>query len=125
MDAQRSFVVSLPRGYYMSWFITTQTENKVALTLKDSVKTYYAGTRQSTKIDPPMAQGAASIEGDSLTVSITVEKSAKLKDRQNVYIIPNDKGEEVGRICNILIEDWDDDDYNDVSVSLIAWKHKG
>jgi hypothetical protein len=123
--ASKEFAIPFPKGYYMSWFITTQAANKITATLIDDAKTYFSGSRQNTLINPPLAINADFVAADHLRVSIDSDGASQLKDRQNVSIITNDKGNEVGRIYNLCIEDWVDEDYNDVSVSLIAWKSKG
>lgn len=124
--AQKIFTIdSFPRGYYMSWFVTTQAAYTVTASLSDSSKQYFNNTKTSTDIAPPLAQGADFIQGNGLKLSINIPQSSSLDSSINTYAITTDTGAIVGYGYNICIEDSHDKDYNDVCVSLVAWKNKG
>lgn len=108
----------------MSWFITTQTSLKITVTLKDEKKEYFSGTKQSADINPPLATGYGFIEGNHLEMTIESNGTHLLGTPHSNDIL-TDAGIIVGKEFNLCIEDWKDTDYNDVSVSIVAWKHKG
>ncbi|MDQ7029714.1 MAG: hypothetical protein Q9O62_08035 [Ardenticatenia bacterium] len=117
---------AFPKGYYMSWFVTTQAAFEVKVKLFDETKkVYFDGSRQSTEIKPPLAQGADFIKGDKLTLVITEPQSERIDSSINTYAITTNDGTIVGYGYNICVEDQTDKDYNDVCISLVAWKHKG
>jgi len=109
----------------MSWFVTTQAAFLVKAKLFDDSKVYFEGSRQSRQIEPPLAQGADTIVGNNLNLMIDEPQSTKIDSSINTYNITTDDGTIVGYGYNICIEDQTDKDYNDVSISLVAWKTKG
>lgn len=124
--AQKIFNIdAFPQGYYMSWFVTTQAAYKIQATLQDDRKTYFSGSKTSTKIEPPLAQGAGFLEGSQLRLTVDIPQSRRIDSSINTYVITSDTGNIVGFGYNISIEDQDDRDYNDVCISLVAWKNKG
>lgn len=125
--AIRTFNIdSFPKGYYMSWFVTTQATFLVKVKLFDDSKVYFEKEKQSPDINPPLAEGADTIAGNNLKITIEEPESKELKSSIISYNIPTaDTASIVGHGYNIFIEDKDDNDYNDVSISLIAWKTKG
>lgn len=124
--ANKTFSIdSFPSGSFMSWFVTTQAAFTVHAKLYDSKTTYFEGSRTSTNISPPLNQGFSDILGSNVKISIDVPQSNDLKSSINTYNITNDSGAIVGYGYNICIEDSGDADYNDISISLIAWKSKG
>lgn len=116
---------SFPTGYYMSWFVTTQAAFLVNAKLYDSKTIYFQNSKQSTNINPPLAQGAKIIEDNTIQLSIDEPQSTKLSSSINTYNITTEDGTIVGYGYNISIEDQTDKDYNDVCISLVAWKNKG
>jgi len=124
--AQKTFTIdSFPQGYYMSWFVTTQAAYSVTATLSDSSQQYFSNTKTSTNIQPPLAQGASLIQGSNLKLLVNIPQSSSLDSSINTYAITTDTGAIVGYGYNICIEDSGDKDYNDVAISLVAWRNKG
>ena len=124
--AQKVFNIdSFPQGYYMSWFITTQAAFSVTVTLADSSGTYFSKSKQSTNIEPPLAQGSSTVNGSSLKLTVDIPQSNEILNSINSYNITRTDGSIVGYGFNISIEDSSDMDFNDVSISLVAWCSKG
>jgi hypothetical protein len=107
------------------WFVTTQTQNKVIVRLYDSGKTYFEASKQSENINPPLSIGSQVLAKGDLRINIKVEVNTNLVFTQNSYDIKTDRGVVVGKGWDLCADDGTDDDYNDVSVSLVAWKSKG
>lgn len=122
---KREFNVPIPKGYFMSWFVTTQAAFKVTVTLKDSAKQYFSEPKQSTNIDPPLACGYSTIYGDSLKIVIDIPQSSAILGGPHSNDITTEDGTVVGKEFNLCLEDSKDKDYNDVAVSIVAWKSKG
>lgn len=122
---QRIVNVSIPTKYFMSWFVTTQTSNRVTVTLKDDKKTYFSNSRQSTNIDPPLAMGYGFVAGNNLQLVIDIPGAANIKGTPHLNDVVTDNGTPVGKEFNLCIEDYNDDDYNDVSVNIVGWKGVG
>ena len=109
----------------MSWFVTTQAAFAVTVTLADTSGVYFANTRQSTEINPPLALGASTINGSSLQLTVDIPESDNILNSINSYNITRADGSIVGFGFNISIEDSSDMDFNDVNISLVAWVTKG
>lgn len=40
--ATKNYKIEIDKGWFMSWFVTTQTSLKIAVTLKDEKKVYFS-----------------------------------------------------------------------------------
>ncbi|MEA3427854.1 MAG: hypothetical protein U9Q84_01260 [Thermodesulfobacteriota bacterium] len=125
MATKTYHIDSFPTGYYMSWFVTTQAAFLVTAKLFDDSKVYFDKPKESRDISPPLAQGTDTILGKNLKLIIDEPQSSRIDSSINTYNITTNDGTIVGYGYNICIEDQTDKDYNDVSISLVAWKSKG
>jgi len=124
--ASKTFNIdSFPTGHYMSWFVTTQAAFMVKAKLSDDRTVYFEASKKSKNITPPLAQGAGDIKGKNLKLTIDEPDSSNLDSSINAYNITASDGSVVGYGYNICIEDQADKDYNDVCISLVAWKSRG
>lgn len=123
--AHKDFIVNIEKGYFISWFVTTQTSSLVRVTLADSKKTYFSAEQQSTEICPPLASNNAIVEGDELTLSIDVTNANDLLGSLHSNDILTDSGHLAGKEYTLCLEDYTDNDYNDIAISIIGWKSKG
>ena len=123
--AHKDCVVNIDKGYYISWFVTTQASNNVTVTLADSEKTYFSESKQTTEIAPALASGDAVVEGYELTLSIEVENAETLSGSPHSNDILTDSGNLAGKEYTLCLEDYTDNDYNDIAISIIGWKSKG
>ncbi len=122
---ERSVSVQIPKNYYISWFVTTQTSCHVTVTLKDDKKTYFSESKNTTNISPPLAMSADFVSGDNLTLIIKIDNAEHILGTPHLNDILTDEGISVGKEFTMCIEDWEDKDYNDVAVSIIGWKKAG
>ena len=120
--SSKEFRVEFPAGYDMSWYITAQAGNKITVKLYDDTKVYFEKSKKGIEPLPPLDYGAARVAGNNLRIMITSEGSREIKSAISGHNIITPSGREVGKGMHIAIEDWTDDDYNDVSVSLLSWK---
>lgn len=121
---QKDIAIDMPQGYFLSWFCTTQAGYRITATLRDENKTYFSNSKASTDIDPPLAIGADTFSGTKLRLIIDIPQSAKIKMETNKNFVEIE-GVEVARCFTWLIEDSDDNDYNDLHLSLIGWTRRG
>lgn len=124
LGSTKEIAIDMPQGYFLSWFCTTQAMFDIHVTLKDECQTYFSGHKASTDIKPPLSMGAEVQRGKNLKLVIDIPCSVKIRMETNKNIIEID-GVEVARNYAWFIEDQDDDDFNDMHLSLIGWKHRG
>ncbi len=122
---KKEFNVPIPKGYFMSWFVTTQAAFKITVTLSDKSKTYFSASKQNTNIDPPLACNYSTVCGDGLKITVDIPRSSQILGGPHSNDITTDDGTVVGKEFNLCLEDSNDKDYNDVAISIIAWKTKG
>lgn len=122
---QKEFNVNIPKGYFISWFVTTQAANNVTVTIKDNKHEYLLNSKQSTDIRPELGVGADIVKGDGLKVIVRVDNAKHLIGSPHSNDITTDNGTVVGKEFTLCLEDYIDEDYNDVAISIIGWKSKG
>lgn len=120
-------VQNFQKGWYMSYFVTTQTSMKPRIILKDNKKTYFDVTKKtsSTDINPPLAINADFILGDDLTLILEDGGASHLLGTPQISSFSTEDGRIVGNSWILNIEDWIDMDYNDIYVALTCWKSRG
>jgi hypothetical protein len=119
-------IPNFTKGLFMAWNMYTQAAFNICVTLKDDSTTYVDHKcKASMDIDPPLAEGHSFIEGDNLKIVVDIPQSSEIKSSVNAYIITRPDGMAEGYGFNLSVEDQTDEDYNDLYVSLVAWKHKG
>lgn len=124
--AQRTFTIpNFDKNKFMAWSMFTQAAYNIHVTLKDSAKTYVDQSKQSTNIDPPLAVGNSSIQGNNLCLIVDIPQSSDIKANICSYNVSRPDGVPAGYGFDICVEDRDDQDYNDLYVALICWNSKG
>lgn len=118
-------VPNFTKGLFMSWGMYTQAAFKISVTLKDSAKTYVNASRANTNIDPPLSLSNSTIAGNNMQITVDIPQSSNIKASINSYNITRDDGTPVGYGFNLSVEDSNDDDYNDLYVTMVAWISKG
>jgi len=94
----------------------------------DNGKEYFSAKKQNylnTSIDPPLALGATFFTGSKLTLTIDVDTKYVLKGKPTLIDITDDNGNIVGKSFDLAVEDYTDNDYNDIYVNIVGWTHKG
>lgn len=128
---KREITVNMPENGYISWFVTTQNAlpTKVALYDANNKEIFTAVKKNSldTSIDPPLALGSCSISNGQLKLVIEVNSSycPALKGKPVLFEITDEKGNLVGKSFTIAVEDYTDNDYNDIYVNIVGWMKKG
>jgi hypothetical protein len=123
------YTVNIPDGYFMSWFVTTQAALNHQVTLIDgSGNVYFKESKQSRDINPPLAIGYDYVKGNNLKVIVECisDPDIKFKGMPHSQDILNDNGDIVGKEFMLNLDDSAGNvDYNDVSISIVAWKSRG
>ena len=118
---------NIPQGWFMHFDLFTQSGANTCVTLKDSVATYINNAcQQSTSPVPPLAQGFVQVQGTNLEMEVASSSSSPLKFRLDPVQVNHPSTQEViatGYV--IFMEDWTDNDFNDLAGTLLAWKTRG
>ena len=123
MSSSKTYsIAGITPGMYMSWFVTTQATNRITVKLFDDTKVYFESGKQSIDIDPPLALGADYVAGNNLKMTVTSSGNNEIKSWHNTSDISTADGGQAGRVFVFAGEDYIDSDYNDVYVSISAWK---
>ncbi len=120
----RELPVEIPQGYYMCFSFTTQAANKVYIKLYDETTVYLDEERQSTE-PAPMVTGDGYVQGEAMRLKLDIPASSNIEIRKNSWDITGPGGEVIARTMVFLVEDYIDYDYNDVILTITAWKEKG
>jgi hypothetical protein len=116
----------IPQNWYMSWHMSTQSSAQVCVTLSDSATTYVNGVCRQNKAYGLLSDNYAQVQGTGLVLKISEPSNTNpLKTLVNGYSVSLPDGTTVGQGYNVLLEDWTDNDYNDLFVSIIAWQGNG
>lgn len=120
-------VANFSQGMYMFWTITTQTASNVTVTITDDSGTTYVTcirNNQRNPIDPAPCSGYAQLRGNNVMVNVTDSSGISGAAQQNSTVYtPN--GPPAGYTYSLALEDYTDNDFNDVWVSLAAWNANG
>jgi hypothetical protein len=117
----------IKKGNFMCWEVCTQTSCASTTTLADEEKVYFTYNKPSTpdgsfRSWPP---GTSVCQGNNLKLTIETEGDGVIKQTINSYNITDSKAKTVGHGYNLCIEDWTDEDFNDIYVNLVGWAKKG
>lgn len=118
---------NIPQGWYMHFDLFTQSGANTCVTLKDSAKTYIDNAcQQSTSPVPPLAQGFVQVEGTDVQLEVASSSSSNLQFRLEPVQVNHPQTQElIATGYVVFMEDWTDNDFNDLSGAILAWKTRG
>ncbi len=128
MSASLTFELEqFPKGYFLSWSVSTQCWNTVTVTLKVGNTTYFSvrksGHDTNLKI---ISQDSRDHNCNGTPIlTITVEEAKVLQQSVTSGAINDQRARKVGYVYDFCIEDSTDNDYNDVYVNIVGWAKKG
>jgi len=124
--AQQVIPLSLiPQGWFMSWFMATQAAFDICVTLQDSAQAYVNGQcRQSTTFGV-LDQGFAQVTGSNMSLTVNIASSDQIFVVNHPVVVPNVKGITVAQGYVFAFEDGDDQDFNDLYCTIMAWQSVG
>ncbi|MEM1329440.1 MAG: hypothetical protein AAGG07_02645 [Planctomycetota bacterium] len=116
---------AIDQNWYMSWYMATQAANQICVTLSDSVVTYVNNAcRQSTSFGV-LSQGFDLVAGTSVQIAVDVPNSSNIRVQNQPVVVPNSSGTTIAQGYVLCYEDSGDQDFNDLYVSIMAWRSKG
>lgn len=118
------YPIPFPKGWHMIWAMYTQSSNEFTVILKDNSETYVNVTRAQEEPIPHLAEGASEIKGENLQLEVTIsgKNFTGFKDCINTYVVFDGASNIVGYGYNLCVEDWTDNDYNDLFVTMACWR---
>lgn len=116
-----------PKGYFLSWTVSTQCWNSVTVSLKVGNVEYFCKSKNSHSTDlQVVAQGNRTHDQNSTPIlTVTVNEATTLKQSITSGAINDQRARKVGYVYDFCIEDSTDNDYNDVYVNIVGWMKKG
>lgn len=127
--AKKEFnLTEIKKGDNIAWYVCTQTaSNPVMVKLfDDSGKIYFSSSKQngSTNLQV-LNQGHDDIVGDNLILSIDIPSSVQIKQSITANNVTDSVANKIGQVYAFCVEDWIDEDYNDVYINIVGWSKKG
>lgn len=117
--------IAVPKGYFVCWNFTTQAAFRVDVKLYDDLgKVYMDQSRQSANPMPDVS-GCDFMTGNKLMLQIEIPQSRHIELRKNEWDITDPGAGLLARSIVLLAEDYTDYDFNDVQISITAFKNKG
>lgn len=115
------------KGYNLCWYVCTQSWSKSVIRLYDNKgKEYFVVNKNLNDSSFHVwSQGNADFTGDKLFLSIDIPDSKEIKHSLMDTNINDSKGEQIGHVNALCIEDYIDEDYNDIYVNVTGWSKKG
>lgn len=123
-NASKSIPLEIPKNYFVVVSMTTQAAFKINVAIADDDNTYFSESRQSTEAIPVISKSFY-VSDDNIVLTIDVPQSFRLDVRMNVMDIKNESGVLISRTISIVAEDSYDYDYNDLLLTISAWRSEG
>jgi cytosine deaminase len=118
--------IPFPQGFYLTACVSMQTALCITARLFDDQTSYFSFTQQSTKYKPYVLTELKQIKGSNLCLDITIDGPGDYKNlvkfAEQMRVIKDGSGNEKAWEYTIFVEDAQDDDYNDLYITLTAWK---
>jgi hypothetical protein len=123
--------IDAPAGAFVFVNMTTQAEFGYEVFITDnehrgSDNPYFHGFRQSAIPEPPLIKSfQTEVAGLTVAVKVVGPATANLRIRYSKLDVVSPAGEKIASTSTYLGEDLDDDDWNDVYLTVAWWKHAG
>lgn len=127
--AKKEFnLTEIKKGYNIAWYVCTQTAS-TPLTVKlsdENGKQYFSCSKNNGSTNLQILnQGHADVMGESLKLEIDIPASKEIKQSITANNVTDSVANKVGQVYAFCIEDWIDEDYNDIYVNIVGWSKKG
>lgn len=123
-NAIKSIPLEIPKDYFVIVSMTTQAAFQITASINDADNTYFNESRQSTDALPIISKSFYT-KSDNEKLTIDVPESFRLDVRMNVMDIKSDSGELISKTISLVAEDSYDYDYNDLFLTISAWRTEG
>lgn len=117
----------IKKGMHICWNVSAQAGFDSTTIIGDDNKTYATLIKGQTSSDSYkfLGQGQATVAGNHFKIVVSSSAATSLKQVTQKYEIKTEQNRLVGYSYNICIEDYYDDDFNDVCISIVAWLDRG
>lgn len=122
------YLGGIKKGDLILWDVCSQCANTFSVTIKDDNKTYATIGKDDyiTELNILSHESALYDGGRNLRIEVEFDNpSVEIKTAVASGSIKNEKKNTIGHLYNYSLEDGDDADYNDVSISITSWKKQG
>lgn len=126
--AERTFEFDqFKKGDFLVWSVCTQTSMLSTTTMKVGNKNIFEVKKTTTASTLQfLGQGNYDLsESDTPKLIVSIPQSTDIKSSIVAGAISDSKARAVGYSYSICIEDWTDDDYNDIYINVVGWRKKG
>lgn len=117
----------IKKGMHICWNVSAQAGFDSTTIIGDDKMTYAKLTKEQTFPDSYqfLGQGQSTVEGNNFKIVVNSSAATNLKQVTQRYEIKTEQKRLVGYSYNICIEDFNDDDFNDVCINIVAWLDRG
>lgn len=117
----------IKKGMHICWNVSAQAGFDSTTIIGDDKMTYAKLTKKQTSSDSYqfLGQGQSAVEGNNFKIVVNSSAATNLKQVTQRYEIKTEQKRLVGYSYNICIEDFNDDDFNDVCINIVAWLDRG
>lgn len=123
-NASKSIPLEIPENYFVIVSMTTQAAFQITVAITDADNTYFNESRQSTKALPIISKSFYT-KSNMAKLVVDVPQSFRLDVRMDTMDIKSDFGELINKTISFVAEDSYDYDYNDLLLTISAWKSEG
>lgn len=123
-----SYLRQFEKNDFMLWSVCSQTIQTFKVIIQDDKKIYATISKNMSEHNlVKLSQESAFYEGgNNLRIEVQFDdKKVNIKKSQTAGTIMDTQSNTVGFSYTFCMEDGTDDDYNDVYITIIAWKKKG
>ncbi len=124
------FLPNIKANDYILWHVCSRTASMATIVLKDDKKTYFTANKTNDSVVLQwLAQNADTYTGGAnLRIEIELKgdkENWNIKQSINSYNITDQQAKIVGCGYGFCVEDWEDNDYGDYCINVVAWpRHK-
>lgn len=115
------------KGDFIAWSIMSQTWSGATITIKDDDRVIDTVHKDSSLHGFQMLkQGSTTAASENISVIIDVDGATKEPATiVNSSVIADDRGNRIGFLYNVCVEDAGDYDFNDYCINIIGWARQG
>ena len=118
---------SFPKGWFVAWNVSSQCYYNGNVQIKSDGNVL----QTIEKVDHSasyqfIGNGSALIPSEDMSIVITFNEGTEpILEHHQASMFLNDRGEAVGIMVGICVEDSNDQDFNDFFISLTGWAKEG
>jgi len=120
-------VKSFPAGWFVVWNVTSQCYYTGRVEIKSGGRVLQTIEKNNHDMSfQSLGDGHAINPSTDMEIVITFnEATNEIDERHQPTLVLNKRGETVGIMMGMCVEDGGDQDYNDFYISMAAWEKEG